>query len=749
MELSFSKKAFPWAALLTIEQTHARVSKIESEDVIPALKLENGTVIRMNHTIARFLADPSLRLPEKAVEIDQWMEFALNYLSVPCPCPACAAQLKWATDVLNTSLALRTFLVAPQITLADFAVWGALKSLGREIDPKLPHLARWFSYLDSQGTFRAVGGLARSKLLARPQASPATPAATPEGKKKEAPTPAAPTSTAVVPAGPRAPTITPLGREIPPVPIPADLNFDPAKLGQFDIDLPGAEMGNVCTRFPPEPSGYLHIGHFKAAFLNQFYAIRYQGRLIVRFDDTNPAKEKDEFHQAIWEDLQTLRITPSIVTHTSDYFEHFLKYAEELMKRGKGYVDNTPQAQMQEERGTGTESPCRNNDLETNMRMWREMVEGTEEGQKYCLRAKIDMNAGNKALRDPVMYRVSLTPHPLTKTKYKVYPSYDFACPIIDSIEGVTHALRTTEYHDRNEQYHWVQEALGLRKVHIYDFSRLNFVRSVMSKRRLQWFVDKGLVEGWDDPRFPTIRGMARRGLTIEAMRLFIFEQGASKAVNLQTWDKIWSINKKIIDPVAPRFTGITRDGAVPFELTDVPPVPEFRTVPKHRKNPAVGNKVVQYSRVVLLEQEDAAQCAPGVEITLMNWGNVVVDEVAKEGDVVKAMRGHLHLEGNPKDTKLRLTWLAQCEDLLPVRAVTFGHLITKDKLEEEDKFEDFVNPNTRSEVVLLGDPNLRSLKQGDIIQLERKGFYYCDRAYTRDAKPLVLHYIPDGHMAK
>eukprot|EP00708_Paratrimastix_pyriformis_P002189 GAFH01000930.1.p1 GENE.GAFH01000930.1~~GAFH01000930.1.p1 ORF type:complete len:759 (-),score=330.82 GAFH01000930.1:57-2000(-) len=638
-------------------------------------------------------------------------------------------------------------MVAPQLTLADLAVWGALKLFG-EVDPKLPHLARWFNFLDGQGAFRTVGGLLRSKMLARPSPSPAgTPSPAP-GKKTPTPATAANALTAA-PKMPRPPIVTPLGREIPLIPISPDLAFDPAKMGQFDIDLPGAEEGWVCTRFPPEPSGYLHIGHFKAAFLNQFYATRYKGRMIMRFDDTNPAKENAEFHQAIWEDMQTLRIVPSIVTHTSDYFDVFLRYCEQLLRAGKGYVDNTPQAQMQEERGAGIESRCRNQDVETNMRLWAMMQEGSEEGQKYCVRAKIDMQATNKALRDPVMYRVSLIPHPITKTKYKVYPSYDFACPIIDSIEGVTHALRTTEYHDRNEQYHWVQDALGLRRVCIYDFSRLNFVKSVMSKRRLKWFVDQGLVEGWDDPRFPTIRGMARRGLTIEALRLFIFEQGASKAINLQTWDKLWSINKKVIDPVAPRYTALTKAAAVPMEIADGPAEAEYRTVPKHRKNPTVGNKVVRYARRILLEQEDAALCQAGTEITLMNWGNCVVDEVVREGEAVVRMRGHLHLEGNPKDTQLKLTWLAEAEDLLPVKAVTFGHLITKDKIEEDEKFEDFVNHHSKEEVELLGDPSLRSLKKGDIIQLERKGFYFCDRAYTREQRPLVLHYIPDGHIEK
>lgn len=295
--------------------------------------------------------------------------------------------------------------------------------------------------------------------------------------------------------------------------------------GSFEIDLPGAEMGKVCTRFPPEPSGYLHIGHAKAALLNQFLAQKYQGRLIIRFDDTNPAKEKDEFVESILQDLETLGVKGDIVTYTSDYFPQLMEMCEKLIKEGKAYVDDTEREQMQMERKALIESRCRNTSVEENLKLWKEMIAGTDRGTQCCVRGKLDMSNPNASLRDPVYYRCNPTPHHRVGSKYKVYPTYDFACPFVDSIEGVTHALRSSEYHDRNDQYYRVLEDMQLRRVHVWDFSRLNFVYTLLSKRKLQWFVDNGFVEGWNDPRFPTVQGIIRRGLTVEALKQFILSQ--------------------------------------------------------------------------------------------------------------------------------------------------------------------------------------------------------------------------------
>lgn len=292
-----------------------------------------------------------------------------------------------------------------------------------------------------------------------------------------------------------------------------------------EVDLPDAEIGKVRLRFAPEPSGYLHIGHSKAALLNKYFAERYHGQVIIRFDDTNPAKESNEFVDNLLKDIETLGIKYETVTYTSDYFPQLMEMAEKLIRQGKAYVDDTPREQMQKERMDGIESVCRNNRVEENLALWKEMIAGSERGLKCCLRGKLDMQDPNKSLRDPVYYRCNPIPHHRIGSKYKIYPTYDFACPFVDAIEGITHALRSSEYHDRNAQYYRIQEDMGVRKVHIYEFSRLNMVYTLLSKRKLLWFVQNGKVDGWDDARFPTVQGIVRRGLKIEALIQFILEQ--------------------------------------------------------------------------------------------------------------------------------------------------------------------------------------------------------------------------------
>lgn len=272
--------------------------------------------------------------------------------------------------------------------------------------------------------------------------------------------------------------------------------------------------------------------------------------------------------------------------------------AVKLIKDGKAYCDDTPSEKMREERMVGDASARRDRSVEENLKIFtEEMKNGTEEGLKNCLRAKIDYKALNKALRDPVIYRCNLTPHHRTGTEWKMYPIYDFCVPVVDSIEGVTHSLRTNEYRDRNPQYEWIQKALNLRPVAIWDFGRVNFVRTLLSKRKLQWFVDKNYVSNWDDPRFPTVRGVRRRGMTVEGLRNFIMAQGPSKNIINLDWSVIWALNKKVIDPVAPRFTAVEAENAVSVKLLNGPSEPYAESKPKHKKNPDVGTKSVVYAK--------------------------------------------------------------------------------------------------------------------------------------------------------
>jgi len=366
------------------------------------------------------------------------------------------------------------------------------------------------------------------------------------------------------------------------------------------------------------------------------------------------------------------------------------------------------------------------------------------------LRAKIDPANDNGCLRDPSLYRCLGEPHARTGDKFKLYPLYDFACPIVDSLEGVTHALRSSEYHDRNPQYDWVQNAAGVPRVKINDFSRLNFTYTVLSKRKLNWFVEKKIVDQWDDPRFPTIQGLLRRGLSVTALKEFIVEQGASKTINLMDITKLWAINRGKIEQIIRRFTAVEKTGAVAVHLTGAPEHPEYCSYPFHKKNDSLGKKIVTRFKTILLEAGDAKNLKPeGEEVTLMYWGNAVLKDISKDQEgKITSIKGDLNLNGSVKLTTWKLTWLPDIkEELVNVKLVFFGHLISKPKLEKEDKLENFVNLESKKEVEAWGDPALRLVKKGEQIQLERKGYWICDELPKLPGEPIVLFQIPDGHV--
>eukprot|EP00899_Mesostigma_viride_P002419 jgi/Mesvir1/12178/Mv00421-RA.1 len=691
---------------------------LNGEGQLATIKLPSGTVFQGAHTIMRYCArmSPSALYGTDAVsatEVDQWVEYASAALLDP-------ASFQGACSFLDEFLSLRTYLVGHALSLADVAVWACLVDSKRfdliRNGTKVPHLRRWFAHVDETPELRATAAeFGTLQRVVKPAAGAAAgnnagaAAGGAEGKKKSA------------------------GCE--------------KVEGSFDIDLPDVQEGAVITRFPPEPSGYLHIGHAKAALLNNYFARRYKGKLLLRFDDTNPSKEKSEFVEEILNDLATLGIKPDLSSHTSDFFDELMAMCDKMLREGKAYVDDTDVETMRQQRGEGIESARRSQSIEENLRMWEEMKKGSPEGLQCCVRGKMDMKNANKALRDPVWYRCNVeTPHIRTGTKYKVYPTYDFACPFVDSIEGVTHALRSSEYHDRDAQYYWTIELMGIRKPYIWDFSRLNFVNTLLSKRKLQSFVDRGLVEGWNDPRFPTVQGIMRRGLKVEALQEFILSQGASKNNNMMEWDKIWSINKRILDPVVPRHTAVLNGGRVRVTLANGPEQPFRRVMPKHKKFEGAGVKATLFSNRIWLEQADAQQLADGMEVTLMDWGNAIVRTMERDASgAVTAVGADLHLEGSFKTTKLKLTWLAESDELVPLKLVTFDHLITKKKIEEGDDVEAFLNPVTKIEEDALGDANMRNLQANDCLQLERKGYYRVDRPYVRDGEPIILFNIPDG----
>lgn len=625
---------------------------------------------------------------------DEWIAFTLTRLSGGSKDFKSTSA---ALEELNNHLTLRTFLVGYTLTIADISVWGALNGNGQAISAikrnHLPNLVRWFRYIGSIERVSTVVESFKTELTTKKKA-----------KSKE---------------------------------------------GNYEIGLMDTDKG-VVTRFPPEPSGYLHIGHAKAAMLNQYFAQHYGGTMIIRFDDTNPTKEKQEFQDSILEDLALLGIHGDKITYTSDHFDRLYEEAIKMIKLGKAYCDDTTQEQMRHERMEGIASKNRDRTVEENLAAFEEMKNATEQGVKTCLRAKISVDDPNKAMRDPVIYRCNPSVHHRTGDKYKVYPTYDFACPIVDSLEGVTHALRTIEYRDRNPQYWWMIDALGLRKVHVWDFARLNFIRTLLSKRKLTWFVEEGLVRGWDDPRFPTVRGIRRRGMTIEALRSFILAQGPSKNVVNLDWTIIWAGNKKVIDPVSPRHTAVLAAGAVKARVIGGPATPVVEMKPKHKKNAEIGLKKVVLGDEVLLDQEDARSFKAGEEITLMDWGNAFVTKITRPdpaGDVT-ALELTLHLEGDFKKTEKKVTWLAAAQETVQVELVDFDYLITKEKLEEEDELRNFVNPKTEFREDAIADCNVAQVKVDDIIQFERKGYYRCDEA-AAEGKKAVFFCIPTGKTEK
>merc|ERR1719309_1370506 len=521
--------------------------------------------------------------------------------------------------------------------------------------------------------------------------------------------------------------------------------------GKF-VDLPGAVMGEVVVRFPPEASGYLHVGHAKAALLNNHYKESFKGKLIMRFDDTNPAKEKEEYETVILDDLKLLQVRYDMFTRTSDHFDTILRYCEKLLKEGKAYVDDTDAETMKTEREAKIESKHRNNTPAKNLEMWEQMKKGTEMGLKCAVRAKIDMQSLNGCMRDPTIYRCKPEEHPATGTKYKVYPTYDFACPIVDSVEGVTHALRTTEYMDRDDQFNWFIDALGLRKPHIWAYARLNLTNTVMSKRKLTWLVDTAAVDGWDDPRLPTVRGVLRRGLTVEALKQFIIAQGSSRSVVFMEWDKIWAFNKKVLDPIVPRHTTVDLKYNVPVLLSGVK-VASHKSA-KHPKNPEVGEKTVWTGPRLMIDGADAEQLKEGQNATFINWGNLMIKKVNKKDGKVVSVDAEENTDNKDFKKTLKVTWL--CDDAekspkTPVLLTYYDHIISKAILDKDDEFKNFVNPNSKHVVEMLGDPELMSLKKGDMIQVQRRGYFICDVEYSPynpsvgRARPVVLISIPDG----
>ena len=522
------------------------------------------------------------------------------------------------------------------------------------------------------------------------------------------------------------------------------------------MELHDAVPGKVVVRFPPEPSGFLHIGHCKAVLLNDYYRREYKGKLIVRFDDTNPAKEKTEFVDSILEDLKILGIVPDKVSFTSDHFDYILECAEKLIKQGDAYVDDQDQELIQAQRFDKKDGPSRDLAVDEQLRRWREMLAGTEYGKTCVMRAKISMQHKNSALRDPALARCVDHPHQRTGDKYKCYPTYDLAISVVDSLEGVTHAMRDSQYQERIPLYHWVMEKLALRPVTIRQFSRINFTHTILSKRKLQYFVDNGFVSGWDDPALPTVRGIFNRGLTIEALTEFILSQGASLSLTNMSMAKLWNFNKKIIDDIAPRYTCISNQSYAVHVVDGMDGIDSVQKRNLHPKNPALGTKDVHFAGKFLIEAADAILLGDNEEFTLLDWGNAVV--VNKDDDK-KMLKVKLNLAGNVKTTKRKVSWAVAHEKSPVVKLINIGNLITVESLPQKKKkkgkqdnaaddtpevdWKTLINPDLKQETLCCGEAAMNGLKKGTKLQIVRRGFFTVIDDSQSDS--LVLVDIPDG----
>lgn len=461
--------------------------------------------------------------------------------------------------------------------------------------------------------------------------------------------------------------------------------------------------GNIITRFPPEPSGCLHIGHVKAMLINYIIAKKYNGKVLLRFDDTNPINESKLYEDMITEDIKKLGICFDSISHTSDYFGNILSYANTLVESGLAYVDNTSDELVKDERRKMIDSKYRNSSIDENMKLWHGMKNGTISNS--ILRLKIDMKHKNACMRDPTIYR---------SINNKVYPTYDFACPIVDSIEGVTHVYRSNEFHDRNEQYDWILDIIGLRKPILNEYGRVTIQNSVLSKRKIKKLIQENIIHGWDDPRLLTIRGAIRRGMSLETLTTYIARMGFSNSTISMEPTMLWGINRKYVDKLATRYTVLEKNDIRDFQITDTI-LNNIKQIPKFVRNPSLGTRDIHYSSDIIVENIDDIK--KGEEVTMINWGNMIV---------IDNHSLTLNLDGNVKTTNKKLLWLPK-ENTVPIIIKQYGDLITDGGKIVVSKY--------------IGEPDMRNIKKGDYVQLMRMGYYICDEV----SESIILIEMPNG----
>ena len=520
----------------------------------------------------------------------------------------------------------------------------------------------------------------------------------------------------------------------------------------IDDDLKSNKFGGkVHTRFPPEPNGYLHIGHAKSICLNFGLAKDYNGFCNLRFDDTNPTKEEQEYVESIKQDVRWLGFDwQERLYYASDYFEQLHEYAVRLIKKGKAYVCDLSADEIREYRGTltqpGKESPYRNRTVEENLDLFTRMRSGEFPNGSRTLRAKIDMASPNINMRDPVMYRILFATHHRTGDKWCIYPMYDWAHGQSDSIEGITHSICTLEFENHRPLYDWFLEELGLHHPQQIEFARLNMTYTVMSKRKLLQLVEEGYVSGWDDPRMPTISGLRRRGFTPESLRTFADRVGVARREN--TSDALWledclrdDLNKR-----SPRVMAVLRPLKVVIENYPEGVVEELDAV-NNPEDPSKGTRKIPFSKVIYIEHDDFREnppkkffrLSPGTEVRLryayiIKCTGVVIDE--KTGEVIE-LRCSYDPEtrsGSPQSTrkvKGTIHWVSAAH-AVDAETRLYDRLFLAEYPDAE-KWKEFINP-TSLEVLKSCkiEPSLATAAPQDRFQFERLGYFCVDS----DSKP-------------
>ena len=517
----------------------------------------------------------------------------------------------------------------------------------------------------------------------------------------------------------------------------------------IDEDLASGKVSKVCTRFPPEPNGFLHIGHAKSISLNFGIALDYDGCCNLRFDDTNPAKEDQSFIEAIKADVHWLGYEWAGLYFASDYFDKLYGFAVELVGKGLAYVCELSAEETREYRGTLTEpgknSPYRDRSVEENLDLFQRMRNGEFADGSKVLRAKIDMAAGNMNLRDPVLYRIrSGLVHHQTGDSWCLYPMYDFTHPISDALEGITHSLCTLEFADHRPLYDWVLDniSIGCHPQQI-EFSRLNLEYTVMSKRKLTQLVDEGLVDGWDDPRMPTIAGLRRRGFTPASIREFCTRIGVTRQDNSIEMGVLESCIREDLDATAPRRMAVLNPLKVTISNYPEGQKEELRAA-NHPKDQSMGERILPFSRSVFIDRNDFLEVAPnkkfkrlvtGGEVRLRNSYVIRCDEVIKDeqGEITELICSYdpETLGRNPEGRKVKgvIHWVS-AEYGLPVEIRLYDRLLKSQQAGEEWKSD--LNPE--SLVVIeqaYAEPSLADASSEQRFQFEREGYFCRDRVHT------------------